>query len=70
MSGDPQLVEVGKATARVEVSDVPESPVADNEAGGPGSAKRSLRNRSPIQLHPYALERKVYHQTVKVRRAE
>ncbi len=70
MSGDPHLVEVGKATARMEVSDLPESPVADNEAGGPESAKRSLRNRSPIQLHPYELERKVYHQTVKVRRAE
>ena len=34
----------------------------------PGKFVRSLRNRNPIQIHPYVLERKGYRQLVKAGR--
>ena len=50
-------------TARVDVTDAPES------SGEPGKkAVRKFRDRSPIQICPYALEREEYRQRIKTGR--
>lgn len=56
--------QIQDSTASVDVPNLPESPVV-NEACEPQNAMRKLRNRNPIQLHPYALERDIYCQAVK-----
>lgn len=64
--GDEQIP---NSTAQVDIPNEPDLPVA-NEVCEARKPRRSLRNRSPIQLHPYALEREVYRRTVKVERVE
>lgn len=66
MGDDEQIPD---PTGCVDVPNQPESAFA-NEGCEPQTAMSNLRNRSPIQLHPYALEREVYRHTVKAGRAE
>ena len=53
----------------VEKSSMLAASVADGSCE-PGKFVRSLRNRNPIQIHPYALEREGYRQLVKAGRRQ
>ncbi|KAL9068888.1 MAG: hypothetical protein Q9161_005860 [Pseudevernia consocians] len=59
-----------QSIAHCDIPQLSESAVADDAPGGAQNAIRKLRHRKPIQLHPYALEREVYRQRVKVGRVE
>ena len=65
--GDEQILH---STAQVGIPHESDLPVANEVCGAGKPERRNLRNRSPIQLHPYALEREVYRRTVKVGRVE
>ena len=55
-----------RAAAHVSWSE----PLVVNEVCYPRKDVRNLRDRNPIQLRPYALEREVYRQRVKRGRVE
>lgn len=66
-----QLIENEKALGSgndVEKSTTPAAASVADESHGPEKFVRILRNRKPIQVRPYAVERKAYRQSLKAGR--
>ena len=64
------MVDDGQGVDATDVSSVLLGSLVANEAFQAGKTVRSLRDRKPVQLSPYAVEREGYRQAIQIGRAE